>query len=95
MTDFEVLATVVTGLLWILTVGIASIWTGRQLRHLRRQIDLQDVHIDRLWRASARAADAYHQVRHNGNAADRLALDQAMSELATAAESARKREPLP
>ena len=95
MTDTETLAILVPTLFAIMIVGIALISIGRELHHLRRQIDLQDVHLDRLWRAAARANDAYHQVRHNGNASDRLALDQAMSELATVAESARKREPLP
>ena len=95
MTDTEILAPLATLLFVILMMGITLISVGRQLYCLRHQIELRDYHLDRLFRAAAHAADAYHRVRHNGNAADRLALDQAMAELANVAESARKREPLP
>jgi len=87
----ETLVNILVIVFMVICVG-ALVLFAATIRKTDRRIRLLDLHIDCLFRSALQAADAYHRVRNNGSAEERLALDRAMSQLAAVAESARKRE---
>jgi len=90
MTDILVALLLV---LVLATAGLVT-YSARKLRQATRRLGLLEYHLTRLIQAAYRANDAHHNVRHDGTHDDRLDQVQAMAELASVAEAARKREPV-
>lgn len=87
---------ILVALLLVLSLATAGLVTLPllQLNEARRRIALQDRHLARLVRLANIVFIAHYETRHNGDHETRLALDEAVADLATAAVAARKREPL-
>ena len=92
----ETLALIAPFMIGILILFGTVLYFAWRVRQANRHLYLQDHHLARLINQATDVAAAHHQVRHGSGAfADRLALDRAVGELTTAAEAARKREPVP